>query len=79
MTHWELAGRAGASARQWFHERLEECVHCRECNGAVTPWDLRCPHCGQEHPAKVSTSAAVYLVIGASCLVFVLLLVTAAF
>lgn len=79
MTHStaELAGRIRTSVRQWFHNRLQECVHCWQCHSLVMPWDSHCDRCGQENPARVSPSAAVYLVlafgllaIGLSALVF---------
>lgn len=65
MTHSgsELAGRMRDGVKVWLHDRLQETVHCCECESAVTPWDRHCPICGQENPARVSTSAVVYLVL----------------
>jgi hypothetical protein len=56
--------RIGGFTKQWFHDRLQESVHCSECESAVTPWDSHCPNCGQENPARVSASAAVFMVLG---------------
>ena len=67
----EQAGREMGPVRLWFHRRIQECVRCAQCDAAVSPWDSHCPRCGQENPARVSASAAVYLVIG-----FVVLAVT---
>lgn len=66
MTHSssELAGRIRSSVKEWFHCRMQECVRCCECGGAVSPWDSHCPTCGQENPARVSASAVVFLVLG---------------
>jgi hypothetical protein len=66
MTHLssEWAGRIRRSIKQWFQNRLQECVHCSQCSGAVTPWDSHCPICGQQDPARLSPSAGVYLVLG---------------
>jgi hypothetical protein len=47
-----------------MHSRLQECVHCRECESAVEPFASHCPRCGQANPAKVSASAAVYPALG---------------
>lgn len=49
--------------RQWFIQRIQECVQCCECHGRVSPWDTHCPTCGQESPARLSASAPVYLVL----------------
>jgi predicted amidophosphoribosyltransferase len=56
--------RIRSSTKQWFTDRLRESVHCSECESAVTPWDSHCPNCGQESPARVSASVAVYMVLG---------------
>jgi hypothetical protein len=66
MTHlsFELAGRIRDVIKQWLLRRMHECVHCCQCEGAVTPWDSFCPICGQRNPARLSSSAAVYLVLG---------------
>ncbi len=66
MTHlsFELAGRIRGSVKQWFDSRMHECVHCCQCDAAVTPWDSYCQICGQKDPARHSASAAVYLVLG---------------
>jgi hypothetical protein len=68
-----------SSIKQWFHERLHECVRCCECESAVTPWDSHCPTCGQENPARVSASAAAYLVLGFVFLAFILSFLILAF
>jgi hypothetical protein len=47
-----------------MQSRLQECVHCRECNSEVTPFASHCPRCGQANPAKVSASAAIYPAFG---------------
>ncbi|REK15741.1 MAG: hypothetical protein DWQ37_07950 [Planctomycetota bacterium] len=73
------AGRTRASIKQWLHERIEECVHCCECERSVSPWDTHCPNCGQESPARVSPSAAVYLVVAFAVLTIVLCLMVRAF
>jgi hypothetical protein len=74
MTHLssELAGRIRGSIKQWFHSRMHECVHCCQCGGAITPWDSCCQVCGQKDPARLSASAAVYLVVGFVLLAIVL-------
>ncbi len=66
MTHLssELAGRIRGSIKQWFHSRMYEFVHCCQCGGAVRPRDSYCQICGQKDPARLSASAAVYLVLG---------------
>jgi hypothetical protein len=43
-----------------MHNRLQECVHCRECQSEITPFVTHCPKCGQPDPAKVSATAALY-------------------
>jgi hypothetical protein len=60
----DLAGRVRAFIMQWFHSRRHECVHCCQCGGAVTPWDSCCQVCDQKDPARLSASAAMYLVLG---------------
>jgi len=71
----ELVGRVRTSIKQWFHDRLRECVRCCDCESAVTPWDSHCPSCGLENPARVSASAVVYLVLGFVLLTMILLIV----
>ena len=74
MTHLssEFAGRIRSSVKQWFQNRMQECVHCRQCKGAVTPWDPYCPNCGQTDPVRIASSAVAYLVIGFVLLTVVL-------
>ena len=66
MTHLssDLAGRIRGSIKEWYHSRMHECVHCCQCGGAVTPWDTYCQVCGQKDPARLTPSAAMYLVLG---------------
>ena len=66
-----LTNRVRESVKRWFQNRLQECVRCFECHGAVSPWDTNCPTCGQGNPARVSASAGIYLGIafGAAALV----------
>jgi hypothetical protein len=73
MTHSRLewAGRIRTAVPQWFQRRLDECVHCRQCESVVTPWESYCPNCGQGDPARLSPSAAVYLVLGFALLAIV--------
>lgn len=59
-----LMWRVRSSVEQWMHCRLQECVHCRECESEITPFVSHCPICGQANPAKVSASAAVYPALG---------------
>jgi hypothetical protein len=47
-----------------MHNRLQECVHCRECQSEVEPFASHCPRCGQANPAKVSATAAIYPAFG---------------
>ena len=74
MTHlsFELVGRIRNSIKKWFHNRMHEWAHCRQCEGVVKPWDSFCPICGQRNPARLSASAAVYLVLGFALLALVL-------
>jgi hypothetical protein len=74
-----LAGRLRTTAVQWWHNRLQECLHCRECKGPVTPWDSTCPTCGQHDPARLSVSAVVSLVLGLFLLAAILGLLVRAF
>jgi len=67
-----LAGRVRHFVRQWFGDRMRECIHCCECENTVTPWDSHCPRCGQENPARVSPLAAVYLVLAFALLALIL-------
>jgi hypothetical protein len=62
MTHSSsgLMYRVRNSVEQWMHCRLQECVHCRECQSEIPPLATYCPKCGQADPAKVSASAAIY-------------------
>jgi hypothetical protein len=55
---------------QWIQARIQECVHCAECQSKVMPFASHCPNCGQANPAKVSTSAALCLAVGFVFLVF---------
>ena len=66
MTHLstELAGRSGTPIRQWLRSRMEECTRCSQCDHPVKPWDSSCSTCGQASPARLPTSATVYLVLG---------------
>jgi len=74
MTHSSsaLTGHIRDTIKQWFHNRMQECVRCCECQSAVSPWDSHCPRCGQQNPARVSPSAAVYLVLGFALLALIL-------
>ena len=74
MSHssFEWAGRIRTCVQQWFQRRMDECVHCRQCDSLVTPWESYCPKCGQRDPARVSPSAAVYPVLGFALLAMVL-------
>ena len=56
--------RVRNSVKRWMHSRLQECIHCRECESEVEPFASHCPRCGQANPAKVSASAAVYPALG---------------
>ena len=60
-------------ARQWFHSRWQECVHCRECGSEITPFASHCPKCGQANPAKVSATAVIYPAIVSVLLLIALL------
>jgi hypothetical protein len=66
MTHtsFNLVVRLRASVWHWFKERIQECVRCTGCDGAVFPFVSYCPTCGQANPTQVSTSAAICLVLG---------------
>ena len=55
---------------RWLQARVQECGHCAQCQGKVMPFASHCPNCGQANPAKVSTSAALYLAVGLVLLVF---------
>lgn len=55
-----LMHRVRGSVKQWMHNRLQECVHCRECESEIPAFAPYCPKCGQANPAKVSATAAVY-------------------
>jgi hypothetical protein len=59
------------SAAEWVAARIQECYRCCDCKENVSPWDEVCPACGAFRPARVSTAAAVYLVI--VCVVLLLL------
>jgi hypothetical protein len=56
--------RVRSRVEQWVHSRLDECVHCRECDSEVKPFASHCPKCGQANPAKVSATAAIYPAFG---------------
>ncbi len=56
-------GPIRSSVKQWYQNRRQECVHCWQCGGAVTPWETHCPNCGQMDPVRISKSAVVYLVL----------------
>jgi hypothetical protein len=55
-----LMYRVRNTVEHWMHNRLQECVHCRECESEIPPFATYCPKCGQADPAKVSATAAVY-------------------
>jgi hypothetical protein len=55
-----LMVRVRTTVEHWMHNRLQECVHCRECQSEIPPFAPYCPKCGQADPAKVSATAAVY-------------------
>ena len=59
-----ISGRLRESITVWVKQRKEECTHCRECGGGVSPFDSRCPNCGQGSPSKVSLAGAVCVVLG---------------
>jgi len=69
-----LLYRVRNTARHWMHNRLQECVHCRECQSEITPFVSHCPKCGQPDPAKVSATAALYPAIVSVFLLIALLL-----
>ena len=75
MTHStsDLPARVRVSIVRWIQSRMQECTRCRECETEITPFASHCPKCGQANPARVSTSAVVYLAIG---FVFVMLMMT---
>jgi hypothetical protein len=60
----------GNAIMRWFQARIQECVHCAECQSKVMPFASHCPNCGQANPAKVSTSAALGLAVGIVLLAF---------
>jgi hypothetical protein len=62
MTHSSsgLWFRVRNCVEQWVHSRLQECIHCRECDSEIKPFVTHCPTCGQANPAKVSATAAIY-------------------
>jgi hypothetical protein len=67
-----LPGRRHSSIVEWFQTRIQECVHCTECQNVIIPFTSHCPKCGQANPAKVSISAALYLALGFAFLTFTL-------
>ena len=81
MAHssWELASRFRNCIRQWLQSRMQECVHCCECDNPVKPWDTVCPNCGQEGPSRLSASTSVYLVLGLVLLALTLSSLVSAF
>jgi hypothetical protein len=66
--------QGGRFAAHWLQARLQECLHCTECQSGIAPFAAYCPKCGQANPAKVSISAAVYLTLGFAFLTAALLL-----
>jgi hypothetical protein len=70
MTHtgFSLVVRVRDSVGHWFQDRKQECVHCTGCDSVVFPFFSYCPKCGQASPTRVSTSAAICLVLGVSVL-----------
>jgi predicted amidophosphoribosyltransferase len=74
MTHSraERIDRFRGSIQRWFQSRVQESVHCCQCQSPVSPWDTHCPTCGQANPARVSPSAAVYIVVAFVLLALVL-------
>jgi hypothetical protein len=60
------------SIELWIRNRLHECVRCRGCQSEVSIFEPYCPRCGQAYPARVSTTAVVYLAIGFAFLTFML-------
>ena len=70
-----LTARVRGAVERWLYNRWQECIHCRECKGTVTPWDAHCPTCGQQDPARLSVSAVVYLLLAFVLLAAVLSIV----
>jgi hypothetical protein len=64
--------RSRSFITQWLSARVQECVHCSDCQSKIIPFASHCPQCGQANPAKVSVSAAVYLVLGFALLILML-------
>jgi hypothetical protein len=75
----EFADRIFSSIKQWFLRRMRECTRCSQCDNAVTPWASQCPTCGQMNPARVSTTAASNLALGAVLLTVTLSVLMIAF
>jgi uncharacterized paraquat-inducible protein A len=67
-----LPRRSHGSVMRWLRGRMQECVQCSDCQSSIAPFTSHCPNCGQANPAKVSVSAAVYLVLGFALLILML-------
>jgi uncharacterized OB-fold protein len=73
----EVPSRSRSFITRWLSARMQECVHCSDCQTKVVPFTSHCPKCGQANPAKVSVSA-VYLVLAFALLILVLSLLAVA-
>ena len=74
-----IPSRVRSSIEQWLESRKQECIHCHGCGSEIAPFDSHCPKCGQGNPAKVSTSAGVYLAAGIAILTLMLSFLARAF